>query len=287
MGIKAYLAPMCGVTDIAYRKVCRAHAKVITTTEMVSARALEQNVPRPLMIKGEGVQLVGNDPRVLAEAAKMFPEAGFIELNAGCPVHKVVKKGHGSRMLQKPELMRECVDAMIAATDAPVTVKTRLGWMKNTVAETAKALRGSGIERVVMHARTAQQSYGDAPDIAALREAVQLFDCPVTANGGIGSYESAAKVLESTGCEGVMVGRAAITNPFVFEAIEHKKDFEPTREQCADFFDEYASLATSIPFVEVRMHAAWLCHGFRYASKTRDAIVHAEDLDSVRSLLRE
>ncbi len=286
MPIKAYLAPMCGVTDIAYRRVCRARSGVITTTEMVSAKALEQKAPKPEVIDGEGVQLVGNEPRALAEAAKMFPTAGFIELNAGCPVHKVVKKGHGSRMLRDLSLLRECADALVAATDAPVTVKTRLGWSKSEVGSIAKALNGSGVSRVTMHARTAQQYYGDEPDMGALRDAVREFDCPVTANGNIVSYQSAKQVLEDTGCEGVMIGRAAITNPLVLEAIEKKRDFEPTREQRADFFDEYSALATSIPFVEVRAHAVWLCHGFRYAANTREAIVHAQNIESVRSLLR-
>ena len=288
MRIKAYLAPMCGVTDIGYRQLCRNHAPVITCTEMVSAKALERNrkATLPLLLPEDGVQLVGNEPKVLANAAKRFPTAAFVELNAGCPVPKVAKKGQGAALLKDTELMRECVDAIIASTDVPVTVKTRIGWAKNTLKDTAQALKGAGLERVVVHARTATQNYGGEPNWKAINEATWLFDCPVTGNGGVNSYESAARMLEETNCEGVMVGRAAMTNPLIFKSIHDRKDFALSREQEAELFLEYASLAEGIPFFEIRAHALWLCGGFPGAPAVRRQITQAKSVEKAAALLR-
>jgi tRNA-dihydrouridine synthase len=199
----------------------------------------------------------------------------------------VSKKGQGAALLKDLPLLRECVDAIVAAVDLPVTVKTRIGWAKNTLKDTAQALKGAGIERVVIHARTATQNYGGEPNWKAINEATWLFDCPVTGNGGVDSYESAARMLEQTGCEGVMVGRAAMSNPLVFKSIHDRKDFALSREQEAELFMEYASLAEGdTPFVGVRAHALWLCHGFEGAPSVRRQITQAKSVESVAALLR-
>jgi tRNA-dihydrouridine synthase B len=253
---------------------------------MVSAKALEQKNNPPKYSSDEGIQLVGSDPQVLANATKHFPNARFIELNAGCPVHKVVKKNQGSALLKTLPLLRECAESILNATDLPVTVKTRIGWNKKNIKEIAKTLNGIGLNRVVIHARTAQQNYSDNANWNALREAVEAFDYPVTGNGDVNSYETAKHMVEETSVEGVMIGRTAVHNPFVFQAIEQEKDFNPTRAQKYAFFDEYVSLSDA-SFFDVRAHAMMLCHGFKYATKIREKLVHAKDLESVRSLFKK
>ena len=165
---------MCGVTDIAFRRLCRNHSNVITCTEMLSARALQQQPVIPPMLENEGVQLVGNDTKALAHAAALFPKALFVELNAGCPVKKVVKKGHGSAMLKNPDEITKCADALAAATDSPITVKIRVGWGKNDLPEIAKAVNASAASRVVVHARTAKQNYFGGADWGAIKAGLMV-----------------------------------------------------------------------------------------------------------------
>jgi len=287
MHIEPFLAPMCGVTDLAFRQLCRRHAPVTTCVEMLSARALYQKPKPPAMIPGEGVQLEGNDPKYLVPAAKLFPEAGFIELNAGCPVNKVVKCGHGAALLKDLPRLRECVDALVDSLDKPVTLKTRIGWDKSIIPQTADSLRGAGLERVVMHARTAEQGYSGKADWAAIRDAVKQFDCPVVGNGDVKSYADAARMIRETKCAGVAIGRAAMTNPLVFKAIAERRDFELSPQERAFLFAEYAALADGMKFVEVRSHAMWLCSGIDGAARVRAKLCRAWTMQGVFRVVAE
>lgn len=275
----AYLAPMAGVTDIAFRRLCQRYG-AITCTEMFSARALKQNPAHREIIKGEGVQLVGNEPEILKYASSLFPAAGFAELNAGCPVRKVVRIGQGAALLKDLSKLRECLEAL-----GEPSVKIRVGWSKNELPKIAEAINGAA-SRVVVHARTAEQGYSGKADWAAIGQAVKLFDCPVVGNGDVRSYADAKRMLDETGCAGVMIGRAAMANPLIFKAIAQERDFVPEFSELASFFKEYAS-ATDAPFAEVRNHAAWLCHGFRGAPRMRDAVMKSSDIGQISALLEK
>ena len=287
--IPVYLAPMCNVTDIAYRQLCREHAKVTTCLDMVSARGLLTRQETPPLLPGDGAQLLGDDPQYLVPAALRFPDAAFIDLNVGCSVRKVVRKGQGSAMLKDLANLRRCVEALVEACPLPVTVKIRTGWDRENLEDTARALEGLDIARVTVHGRTATQNYSEPADWQTIAKAVELFDVPVVGNGDVVSYESARRMVEGTGCQGVMVGRAAINDPLVLRDIEQCEYTRRTSEERIALFKEYAGLVErygNVRFAQVRQHAVSLCRSMPGAAKKRMAIIHSSDVDQVLGILR-
>jgi len=290
VSIPVYLAPMCNVTDIAYRQLCREHAKVTTCLDMVSARGLLTRDETPPLLPGDGVQLLGDDPQYLVPAALRFPDAAFIDLNVGCSVRKVVRKGQGSAMLKDLVNLRRCIEALVDACPQPVTVKIRTGWDRDMLKDTADALNGLDIARVTVHGRTAVQNYSLPSNGQAIAKAVDLFDVPVVGNGDVVSFESAKRMVEGTGCQGVMVGRAAINDPLVLRDIERGEDTRRSPEERIALFEEYTGLVErygNVRFPQVRQHAVSLCRSMPGAAKKRMAIIHSRDVEQVLAVLKE
>ncbi|MDP7080481.1 MAG: tRNA-dihydrouridine synthase family protein [Candidatus Undinarchaeales archaeon] len=290
MPIPVYLAPMCNVTDIAYRQLCREHAGITTCLDMVSARGQLTRDETPPLLPDDGVQLLGGDPQYLVPAALQFPDAAFIDLNVGCSVRKVVRKGQGSALLKDLANLRRCVEALVDACPQPVTVKIRIGWDRETLEDTARALKGLDIARVTVHGRTAVQNFSEPADWGAIERAVGLFDVPVVGNGDVTSFERATWMMEGTGCDGVMVGRAAINDPLVLRDIEQGEDTCRTPEERITLFEEYAGLVErygNVRFAQVRQHAVQLCRSMPGAAKKRMAILHSTDVEQVLAVLGE
>ena len=227
---RAVLAPMAGVTDRACREVCAGFGASYVVSEMVSAKALQykdKNTGK-LMELGEaerpaGIQLFGDDPAVLALAARkaMACHPDVIDINMGCPVPKVAGNGSGSALMKNPPLCGEIVAAVKAAVPVPVTVKIRKGWDRNSAnaVEVAKICEEAGADAIAVHGRTRDQMYEPSADWDVIRQVKEAVHIPVMGNGDVAGAQDAAKLLQQTGCDLVMVGRAALGNPWIFQQI--------------------------------------------------------------------
>ena len=224
------LAPMAGVTDLAFRTICAELGAAVTVTEMVSSRALiyQDKKSRSLLHRTPigvcGAQIFGNDPSVMAEGAALALEASgadFIDINMGCPMPKIVNNGDGSALMKDPEKAARIVEAVCGAISVPVTVKMRKGWDADhiTAVECAKACEQAGAVLVAVHARTREQMYTPGIDRSIVRKVKEAVHVPVLGNGDIHTAEDALTMMRETGCDGVMIARAALGDPWLFERV--------------------------------------------------------------------
>ncbi len=236
------LAPMAGVTDLPFRKICRDMGAGLAVCEMINANSdLWETEKSQLRLSYEGeiapvsAQIVGYDPQMMAEAAQFSVESGaeIVDINMGCPAKKVCKKAAGSALLQDLPLVIDILEAVVNAVDVPVTLKIRTGWNREnknavTVAKHAQAI---GIKALAIHGRTREDRFlGEAEyeTIAAVKEAVSI---PILANGDIDTIEKAEQVLKQTQADAIMIGRAALGNPWLFRSLVEKKEYIPTAEE--------------------------------------------------------
>ena len=226
----AVLAPMAGVSDRAYRELCVRFGAAYCVSEMVSSKALSFNSKKSeeLMEISDlerpcGIQIFGDDPKCMADAAKHALEnkPDIIDINMGCPAPKISSNGSGSALMKNPLLCGEIVKAVTAVTDIPVTVKIRKGWGDDSVnaVEVAKICESAGAAAITVHGRTRQQYYKPPVDYDIIRAVRESVSIPVIANGDIDSAEKAKEVMDITGCDLVMIGRATLGNPWIFSQI--------------------------------------------------------------------
>lgn len=226
----AVLAPMAGVSDRAYRELCVRFGAAYCVSEMVSSKALSFNSKKSeeLMEISDlerpcGIQIFGDDPKCMADAAKHALEnkPDIIDINMGCPAPKISSNGSGSALMKNPRLCGEIVKAVTAVTDIPVTVKIRKGWDDDSVnaVEVAKICESAGAAAITVHGRTRQQYYKPPVDYDIIRAVREFVSVPVIANGDIDSAERAKEVMDITGCDLVMIGRATLGNPWIFSQI--------------------------------------------------------------------
>lgn len=226
----AVLAPMAGVSDRAYRELCVRFGAAYCVSEMVSSKALSFNSKKSeeLMEISDlerpcGIQIFGDDPKCMADAAKHALEnkPDIIDINMGCPAPKISSNGSGSALMKNPRLCGEIVKAVTAVTDIPITVKIRKGWDDDSVnaVEVAKICESAGAAAITVHGRTRQQYYKPPVDYDIIRAVRESVSVPVIANGDIDSAERAKEVMDITGCDLVMIGRATLGNPWIFSQI--------------------------------------------------------------------
>lgn len=300
------LAPMAGVTDLPFRLLCKEQGAGLLCMEMVSAKALQyenRNTQELLKIHPKeypvSLQLFGSDPEVISEQAKRIEDLPFqiLDINMGCPVPKVVKNGEGSALMKQPKLVYEIVSKTVKAIEKPVTVKIRKGFDDSSInaVEIAKIIEEAGAAAVAVHGRTREQYYSGTADwdiIAQVKAAVHI---PVIGNGDVTSPQKAAAMMEQTGCDGVMIGRGAQGNPWIFRELKYYDETgkilpRPTNAEIRDMMLKHAELQIKYKgeyqgIRQMRSHVAWYTKGMAGSAKLRDAINQVESYDELKALV--
>ena len=298
------LAPMAGASDFAFRGVCRSLGAAMTTTEMVSARALvyrDAKTRELLYIPGDAgpcaAQIFGHEPEIMAEAAAMALEisgAEILDINMGCPVGKIVRSGDGSALMKDPELAGRIVECVKKAVSAPVTVKFRKGWDGGSVNAVAfsQILEQAGADAVTVHGRTRAQMYAGRADWDIIREVHRSVTIPVIANGDVFTPEDAAHILRYTGCPLAMIGRGSFGDPWIFRRGQAAIDgveippLPPLAERITLAERQIETLASRIgehrACMEARHQLPWYLHGVPHAGIYKQELVRVETLDDVR-----
>lgn len=302
------LAPMAGVTDLPFRLLCREQGAGLLSMEMVSAKAVSfhNKNTEALMEIAEGenpiaLQLFGSDPHIMAETAREIEERPFdiLDINMGCPVPKVVNNGEGSALMKEPEKVEAIVSGVVKAVSKPVTVKIRKGFDENHInaVEIAKIIESAGAAAVAVHGRTREQYYSGEADWEIIRRVKEAVSIPVIGNGDVTSPFRAKQMLEETGCDGVMIGRAARGNPWIFrETAEYLETgtvlARPSRQEVKEMILRHCELQLRYKgeytgIREMRKHVAWYTAGYPHSAKLRGRINEIESMDALKALLEE
>ena len=318
-----FLAPMAGVTDRTFRNLCREHGAEFTVSEMVCAKSLcyeqkarkkEFSATAALATLHDGdtpasIQIFGSEPTFMAEAAKMLADGSYkscistekptaIDINMGCPVRKITANGEGRALMKNPILAGEIVRAVVDAINIPVTVKIRAGWDENSknAVKMAKILEANGASAICVHARTKEELYRPGIDMDIISQVKKAVSVPVIGNGDIYTAKDALNMINITECDGIMIGRGAMGNPWLFDeiicALEGEVYTPPTVSQKIDcaMIQLKAMIAEKgerIGLAEGKKHVAWYISGINGAASARNKIMIATSFEEIEKITKE
>lgn len=303
------LAPMAGITNEAFRSICKEMGAGLVVCEMISDKALSFHNAKTIKMTGVSqnehplsMQIFGADKETLVYAAKWIYEntdADIIDINMGCPVNKVAKRaGAGSSLLRDPNKVYEITKAVVEATPLPVTVKIRIGWDENNInaVENAKMIERAGACAIAVHGRTRAQMYSGHANLDVIKDVVEAVNIPVVGNGDIVDGPSALHMLEYTGCKAIMIGRGALGNPWIFKEINAYfagKEFKrPSKEEIYNMIvDQYERLlklkGERLALLEMRSHVGWYLKGMQGSAQIKNKANQALSFEEVKKILKE
>lgn len=303
------LAPMAGITNEAFRSICKEMGAGLVVCEMISDKALSFHNAKTIKMTGVSqnehplsMQIFGADKETLVYAAKWIYEntdADIIDINMGCPVNKVAKRaGAGSSLLRDPNKVYEITNAVVEATPLPVTVKIRIGWDENNInaVENAKMIEKAGACAIAVHGRTRAQMYSGHANLDVIKDVVEAVNIPVVGNGDIVDGPSALHMLEYTGCKAIMIGRGALGNPWIFKEINAYfagEEFKrPSKEEIYNMIvDQYERLlklkGERLALLEMRSHVGWYLKGMQGSAQIKNKANQALSFEEVKKILKE
>lgn len=304
---KVMLAPMAGVTDLAFRTVCKEYGADLVVSEMISSRGLHYKDKKTAALLKTNqteapliVQLFGNDPVIMAESAKTLEGMGvsYLDINMGCPAPKIVKNGDGCALMQNEILAGKIAETVVQAVSVPVSVKFRAGWdtdSQNAVSF-AKVMECSGVSAIAIHGRTKEQFYSGTANLEIIKQVKEAVSIPVIGNGDIIDGASAKNMLDKTGCDSIMVGRGALGNPFIFQCIKKTLAGETYSEPT--LFEKQRAMQRHIELMretkpervgvpEMRKHFAWYVKGLPHSAKLKVQAFSAKTYEELFDLVNE
>lgn len=296
---------MAGVTDLTFRRICRSMGCGVTCSEMISAKGLyyKDKKTKDLMKTEPGekpyaIQIFGSEPEIMAEIAPLVEEAGadFLDINMGCPMPKIVNNGDGCALMKDPKRAGEIVRAVSRAVKIPITVKIRKGWDEENAPEMAKILEDAGAAMIAVHGRTREEFYSGRADWGVIERVSRAVDIPVIGNGDIFTAQDAKRMVDETGCDGVMVARGAEGNPFIFRQIDElrktgKVTYFPTDRDKLEMALEHTRMLVEDKgevrgIKEARKHIAWYIKGMRDSAQMKNRVFKAVTLAEIDELFR-
>ncbi len=299
-----FLAPMAGFTDAAFRKLCQDYGATMTFTEMISVNALSRRNQATLRLlqfsKDEtvGIQFFGQDPKFFVKAIKVLEEFekennfrfAVIDLNFGCPASKIIRQGSGSTLMQRPNKIKQIVEAVVGVANRPVYCKIRSGInsKKINAVEIAKICDSAGASLITVHSRTQKQGYTGKADWSIIKQVKENIEIPVCANGDIKDLDSYLKCKEETAADYFMIGRGAIGNPFIFKEVSEEKKIVPSIEMKISAFMSYLDYAKKLDlnFNQIKVHAQNFTRGIPGSAKIRNDLSRVKDLDELLGIIK-
>lgn len=298
---KTFLAPMSGISDPAFRLLCKEHGAGVVVTELKSVHGIveqerilrkkNKNITEFVQFSREekpiGIQLFGSEIPVVVKAAKIVePYFDFIDYNMGCPAPHITKQMAGAALMQHPNHNKEMFTALVKAVKKPVTLKMRAGVKDSNAAlykKIGKLAEKTGVKMLTLHPRTVQQGYSGVSDWKKIKNLKKLVDIPVVGNGDIHSYNDVKKMITLTGCDAVMIGRAARGNPYLFDQINKEDMYEVTASMKLDAFKKYVEYAKrfNIAFSDIKTQAMQFTNGIVNSTDLRRSLIQAKDVKYV------